>query len=122
MMVYIVIIECSFTKFPASARLYSRRYDMKKAVWNGTVLAESDETVMVEGFAYFPPESLHREYFQASDTRTTCPRKGAASYFDIVVEGKVNKDAAWTYPDPKEAAKHIRGWMAFWKGVQVIEE
>ncbi|MHB9028458.1 MAG: DUF427 domain-containing protein [Candidatus Latescibacterota bacterium] len=92
---------------------------MLKAVWNGTVLAESDKTVIVEGFTYFPPESLRREYFQASDKSTTCPRKGDASYFDIVVDGKVNKDAAWTYPEPKKAAEHIRGWVAFWKGVQV---
>lgn len=95
---------------------------MKKAVWNGTVLAESDRAVIVEGFAYFPPESLNREYLRESATRSTCPWKGRAHYFDVVVEGQVNRDAAWTYPDPGEKARHLTNWVAFWKGVRVVEE
>ncbi len=90
-----------------------------QAIWNGKVLAESDATVVVEGNHYFPPEAIHKEYFQPSDTHTTCPWKGLASYYDVVVDGKVNKDAAWYYPDPKPAAKQIKDRVAFWKGVDV---
>jgi uncharacterized protein (DUF427 family) len=82
-------------------------------------LAESDETVVVEGNHYFPPDSINREYFEESDYHTHCPWKGLASYYSIVVEGKVNKGAAWYYPEPKEAAKQIKGHIAFWKGVQI---
>ena len=89
------------------------------AIWNGAVLAESDETIVVEGNHYFPPDSINREYFEESDTHTTCPWKGLASYYDIVVEGEVNKDAAWYYSSPKDAAKHITRYVAFWKGVEV---
>ena len=89
------------------------------AIWNGAVLAESDETIVVEGNHYFPPDSINREYFKENDTHTTCPWKGLASYYDIVVEGEVNKDAAWYYSSPKDAAKHITGYIAFWKGVEV---
>ena len=92
---------------------------MTKAVWNGTTVAESNEGQIVEGNYYFPPQSLKREYFKPSTRRSTCAWKGEASYFDIVVNGKVNKDAAWYYPSPKEAAKHITGYVAFWNGVQV---
>jgi len=92
---------------------------MTKAVWNGMTVAESNEGQIVEGNYYFPPQSLKREYFKSSTTRSTCAWKGEASYFDIVVNGKVNKDAAWYYPSPKEAAKHITGYVAFWNGVQV---
>jgi uncharacterized protein (DUF427 family) len=88
-----------------------------KAIWNDTVLAESDDTIVVEGNHYFPPDSINREYFKES----TCPWKGLASYYDIVVEGKVNKDAAWYYPSLKDAAKHIIGYVAFWKGVEIRE-
>ena len=90
-----------------------------RAVWRGAVLAESDNTILVEGNHYFPPESIHREYFRPSDTHTFCPWKGEASYYDVVVAGEVNRDAAWYYPEVKEAARHIKGRVAFWKGVTV---
>jgi uncharacterized protein (DUF427 family) len=90
-----------------------------KATWNGTVLAESDDTVVVEGNHYFPVAALRREHFRPSDTHTTCGWKGVASYYDVVVDGAVNKDAAWYYPDPKDAARQILDRVAFWKGVMV---
>ncbi|MEM1269843.1 MAG: DUF427 domain-containing protein [Bacteroidota bacterium] len=90
-----------------------------KAVWNGTVLAESDDTVVVEGNHYFPPESLNMDLFRQSSKQTTCPWKGRASYYDVVVEGEENPGSAWYYPDPKDAAEHIRGRVAFWRGVEV---
>ena len=92
---------------------------MAKAIWNGEVLAESDKFETVEGNVYFPPEALKREHFQDSATHTECGWKGTASYFDVVAGGKVNKDAAWYYPDPKSAAANIKGHIAFWKGVTV---
>ncbi|MGQ9516402.1 MAG: DUF427 domain-containing protein [Anaerolineae bacterium] len=92
-----------------------------KAIWNGAVLAESDKTIVVEGNHYFPPDSVKREYLQPSDTHTTCPWKGVASYYHVVVNGQVNPDAAWYYPEPKEAARHIKDYVAFWRGVQVVE-
>jgi uncharacterized protein (DUF427 family) len=90
-----------------------------KATWNGKVLAESDETVVVEGNHYFPRESVKEEFFEESATHTTCPWKGEASYLSVVADGQVNKDAAWYYPEPKDAAKEIKGRVAFWKGVKV---
>ena len=90
-----------------------------KAIWNGTTLAESGETVIVEGNHYFPAASLRNEHFRRSDTHTTCHWKGEASYFDIVVGAQVNKDAAWYYPEPFEAAKQIKDRVAFWKGVEI---
>ena len=90
-----------------------------RAVWRDTVLAESDETVVVEGNHYFPADSIRREHFRPSDTHTTCPWKGVASYYDVLVGNDVNKDAAWYYPEVKEAAAEIRGRVAFWKGVKV---
>lgn len=90
-----------------------------KATWNGAVLAESDQTIVVEGNHYFPPDAVHREYFAESNTHTTCPWKGLASYYNVVVEGKTNADAAWYYPAPKDAAKQIAGYVAFWRGVKV---
>ena len=92
-----------------------------KAVWNEAVLAESNDTVVVEGNHYFPADSIKREHFQESQAHTVCGWKGTASYYDVVVNGEVNKDAAWYYPEPKDAAKEITGRVAFWKGVQVIE-
>ncbi|MBF2083998.1 DUF427 domain-containing protein [Thermoleptolyngbya sp. C42_A2020_037] len=92
---------------------------MPKATWNGAVLAESDRCVVVEGNQYFPPDAIQSEYFQPSDTHTTCPWKGVASYYNIVVDGQINKDAAWYYPAPKDAAKEIAGHVAFWRGVKV---
>jgi uncharacterized protein (DUF427 family) len=90
-----------------------------RAVWNNAVLAESDETVVIEGNHYFPPDSIRVEFMRPSDTHTTCPWKGQASYYDVVVGGEVNKDAAWYYPEVKEAAAEIKGRVAFWKGVRV---
>lgn len=92
---------------------------MAKAIWNDAVIAESDGCVVVEGNQYFPPDSVNREYLRTSDTHTVCSWKGTASYYDVVVGGKANKDAAWYYPDPKEAAANIRGYIAFWRGVTV---
>ena len=90
-----------------------------KALWNDTVIAESDETVVVEGNHYFPPGSLRRECFTPSDRSTTCPWKGEASYYHVVVGGQVNRDAAWYYAVPRPAAAEIAGRVAFWRGVVV---
>jgi uncharacterized protein (DUF427 family) len=92
---------------------------MARAMWNGAVLAESTTYEVVEGNVYFPQEAVKREVLKDSTTHTTCPWKGVASYYDVEVDGKVNKDAAWYYPEPKDAANNIRGHIAFWKGVQV---
>ena len=92
-----------------------------RATWNGATIAESDETVVVEGNHYFPADSLRREYVAPSDHHTTCPWKGEASYYDVVVDGDRNANAAWTYPAPKDAAAEIRDHVAFWKGVEVSE-
>jgi uncharacterized protein (DUF427 family) len=92
---------------------------MPKAMWNGAVLAESDSCEVVEGNQYFPPAAANRAYFKESSTHTVCPWKGTASYYDVVVNGQTNKDAAWYYPEPKDAAKQIRGYIAFWHGVKV---
>jgi uncharacterized protein (DUF427 family) len=90
-----------------------------KATWKGEVLAESDDTVVIEGNQYFPPESVKREHFRESATHSTCPWKGEASYYDVVVGDDVNTDAAWYYPQPKDAAKQIKDHVAFWRGVKV---
>jgi uncharacterized protein (DUF427 family) len=90
-----------------------------KATWNGVTLAESNETVIVEGNHYFPINSIQERYFRKNDHHTTCPWKGIASYYDVVVDGKVNESAAWYYPSTSEAARQIEGRVAFWKGVQV---
>jgi uncharacterized protein (DUF427 family) len=92
---------------------------MARAIWNGAVLAESDTYEVVEGNIYFPAETLRREHFQSSATQTVCPWKGTASYYDVVVKGRVNRDAAWYYPETKPAADNIRGHIAFWHGVDV---
>ncbi len=92
---------------------------MARAKWNGTVIADSNDCVVVEGNQYFPPSAVKREYLRDSDTHTVCSWKGTASYYDVVVDGKVNKDAAWYYPDPKPAAKEITNHIAFWRGVTV---
>jgi len=94
---------------------------MPKAIWNDVVLAESDTYEEVEGNIYFPPDSINKTYFKESDTRTTCPWKGIASYYNIVVKDQENKDAAWYYPDPKDAAENIKDYVAFWRGVNVSE-
>ena len=90
-----------------------------KAIWNGTVLAESDRTEVVEGNQYFPPDAIRKEHFTPSETHTICPWKGTASYYTVEVNGERNPDAAWFYPQTKDAAKNIEGYVAFWKGVKV---
>ena len=92
-----------------------------KAIWENIILAESNATIVVEGNHYFPPDSINKNYFKDSKTQTTCPCKGLASYYSIVVNGKVNQDAAWYYPDPKPAAGNIKNYVAFWKGIEVVE-
>jgi len=90
-----------------------------RASWNGAVIAESDACETVEGNKYFPPDAVKREYLRPSDTRTVCGWKGTASYYDVVVNGQVNKDAAWYYPETKPAAATVKGYIAFWRGVKV---
>ena len=93
-----------------------------KAVWNGVVVAESDDTVVVEGNHYFPESALNRQYVTFSNHKTTCPWKGQASYLSLLVDGELNADAAWFYADPKPEAEQVRGRVAFWKGVKVSNE
>ena len=95
-----------------------------KAVWNNTILAQSDKTIVIEGNHYFPPDSVKREYLRSSDTHTTCPWKGLASYYNVVVNGQTNEDAAWYYPVPKSGSiervgKDFTNYVAFWHGVEV---
>jgi uncharacterized protein (DUF427 family) len=90
-----------------------------RAIWNDTVIAESDDTVMVEGNHYFPTSSLKRELYTETSTTSVCPWKGIANYFSVTVDGKENKDAAWYYAEPKDAAKEIKDRVAFWKGVRI---
>ena len=92
---------------------------MPRAVWNGTVLAESPDTIVVEGNHYFPEAAIKREHFRPSERHTVCGWKGTASYYTLEVNGQTNADAAWYYPDPKPEAEQIKGRVAFWKGVQV---
>ena len=92
-----------------------------KAIWNNQVIAESNETIVIENNHYFPATSLNMGFFKASETNTHCPWKGEAHYYSIVVNGKENTDAAWYYPAPKDAAKEIKGYVAFWRGVDVVE-
>jgi uncharacterized protein (DUF427 family) len=94
---------------------------MAKATWNDTVIAESDDIVMVEGNHYFPADSVRAEYLQPSDKHTVCPWKGTASYYSLAVDGAVNPDAAWYYPAPKDAAAEIKDRVAFWRGVEVTD-
>ena len=90
-----------------------------RAKWNGATIAESNDTIVIEGNHYFPRDAIRQEYFQPSNTHTICPWKGEASYFNVVVNGETNKDAAWYYPDPKPAAQEIKDYVAFWRGVKV---
>jgi uncharacterized protein (DUF427 family) len=92
---------------------------MPRAIWNGAIIAESDRCAVVEGNQYFPPGAVKREFLRESQTHTVCGWKGTASYYDAVVNGQTNKDAAWYYPEPKPAANNIKGYIAFWKGVKV---
>lgn len=93
-----------------------------KAIWNGKVIAESNDIVNVEGNAYFPVESVKKEFLKESKTQTVCHWKGTASYYTVEVDGKLNSDAAWYYPEPSELAKSIKKRVAFWKGVQVVKD
>jgi uncharacterized protein (DUF427 family) len=92
---------------------------MARAMWNGQILAESDQFEIIEGNIYFPPETLNRGFLRDSKTTTVCPWKGTANYYDVVVGDDVNKDAAWFYQEPKKAAANIAGYIAFWRGVEV---
>ncbi len=92
---------------------------MTQAIWNGTILAESNDCVVIEGNHYFPPDAINHEYFIKSDKQTVCPWKGTASYYDITVNGETNYAAAWYYPDPKPKAAAIKNHIAFWQGVLV---
>src|SRR5271166_6212621 len=107
----------SFLKLLTLTGIY--RCIMAKATWEGAVIAESDKTVEVEGNQYFPPDTIRQEYFRPSEQHSVCPWKGTASYYDIEVKGERNAGAAWYYPEPKPAAKQIKGYVAFWKGVKV---
>ncbi len=93
-----------------------------KAIWNGKVIAESNDIVNVEGNSYFPIDSVNKEYLKNSETHSVCPWKGTASYYDLKVEDKTNPDAVWYYPSPSDLAKSITDRVAFWKGVQVVKE
>jgi len=123
----ISVIPESAIKFPTNAiqgfTIQDFRFTMAlmKATWNNIDLAESEQTVVVEGNHYFPPEAINKEYFQESSTHSTCPWKGEASYYNLVVNGQVNKDAAWYYPEPKPAAAEIKNHVAFWRGVKVTD-
>ncbi len=90
-----------------------------KAIWNDKIVAETNNTIVVEGNHYFPPESIKKEYFSDSSYTTFCPWKGKSSYYNLEVDGKTNESAAWYYPQPKEKASHIKDHVAFWKGVEV---
>ncbi|RPG36798.1 MAG: DUF427 domain-containing protein [Muricauda sp. TMED12] len=94
---------------------------MMKAIWNNQIVAESTDTIVIENNHYFPPESINAEYFKDSDTSTSCHWKGTAEYKTLVVEGKVNEDAAWYYPEPSSLARGIKGYFAFWKGVKIVD-
>jgi uncharacterized protein (DUF427 family) len=94
---------------------------MARAIWRGAVIAESGDTVIVEGNHYFPPDSVDQTFLRTSDTHTRCPWKGLASYYDVVVDGEANTDAAWYYPEPKTEAAQIKDHVAFWHGVEVTD-
>lgn len=93
-----------------------------KAIWNGKIIAESNETIVVENNHYFPPQSVKKEFLKKNDTHTLCPWKGEASYYTLEVDGQINKDAAWYYPNPKSAAADLWNYIAFWKGVQIMND
>jgi uncharacterized protein (DUF427 family) len=93
-----------------------------KAIWNDILIAESSEIILVEGNYYFPPSSVNSDLLNESDTHTSCYWKGSASYYSIIANGQINFDAAWCYANPKDKANHIKNYIAFWKGVQIIHE
>lgn len=99
--------------------IYLKYTQVMKAIWNQTIIAESNDTIVVEGNHYFPPQAVNKDFLKDSPTHTHCPWKGEASYYSILANGKENKDAAWYYPEPKEAASQIKGYIAFWRGVKV---
>jgi len=105
----------------AEKSLINLTINMMKALWNNQVIAESDQTIVIENNHYFPKESVKAEYLVPTDIHTTCAWKGVASYYSLMVDGKENQDAAWYYPDPKPAAAEIKGYIAFWKGVKVTQ-
>jgi uncharacterized protein (DUF427 family) len=92
-----------------------------KAIWNNEVVAESNDTIVIEGNHYFPENTINKKFFKSSDTHTVCPWKGTASYYSLDVNGDLNKDAAWFYPKASEMAKPIKGYVAFWKGVEIVK-
>lgn len=92
-----------------------------KAIWNGVVIADSDKTIVVEGNHYFPSESIDKQYFKESTQTSSCPWKGLAHYYSLDVNEEINVDAAWYYPEPFDAAKEIKGYLAFWRGVEIVE-
>ena len=92
-----------------------------KAIWKNTILAESDDTIIIEGNHYFPAGALDQRFFKDSDTQSVCPWKGTASYYDVEVDGEINKDAAWYYPETSDLAKTIKGYIAFWKGIKIVD-
>jgi uncharacterized protein (DUF427 family) len=106
----------------AAERIAARKASRMKATWNGVTLAESDDTVVVEGNHYFPEASLKREYTTFSNHRSMCAWKGEAHYYSVMVNGDLNPNAVWYYPEPSEAAREIKGRVAFWKGVKVSEQ
>src|SRR5579863_3435811 len=109
-----MVLTCRKALTPRAQR-FRRSTKMPKATWNGTTLAESDKCVSVEGNQYFPADAIHREYLKPSSHTSICPWKGTAHYYDVVVNGKTNANAAWYYPEPKPAAEEIKGRIAFWK-------
>lgn len=92
---------------------------MIRAIWNGETIAESNETIYIEGNHYFPPNSINKEFISFSETHTSCYSKGKASYYNINVDGQMNSDSAWYYPNPNEKANHIKNYVAFWKGISI---
>jgi len=120
-----VILDSSFQKSASDAYCIGsnsqpeEEREMATATWNGTVIAESEKTVVVEGNHYFPPESVNTQYLKPSATTSRCPWKGLANYCSLIVDGKINEDAAWYYAKPSDAAAAIKGYIAFWKGVDV---
>ena len=92
-----------------------------KVIWNDTLIAESDSTLLIEGNHYFPPDSVNYDYLITSDSTSDCPWKGKAHYYSVMIGKKTNLDAAWYYPEPLNAAKEIKGYLAFWRGIEIVE-
>ncbi len=119
---YIIPLPMAYPKnVQVDRALKKLKQIIMKAIWNGILLAESEETVVIEGNHYFPPDSVNWSFFEKSETHSVCPWKGTASYHTIIVNGDKNKDAALYYPEPKYAAKKLKNHIAFWKGVDVVK-